>query len=159
MTSVPLTDITVAVFPHAALREIQVRHPHLTHRLWFLTMLDAATHRQWVVRLASLNALQRIAHFLCEMHARLLAIGQADGHRFELAMTQADLGEVCGLTNVHVNRVVRQLREAGLCTVRSSQVQIHDLQGLASAGLFMPDYLYLNPQTARAAGCSGDVNG
>jgi CRP-like cAMP-binding protein len=148
-----LTDVTVAVFPHSTLERIQAEHPHLTRRLWFLTLLDAAMHRQWIYRLSSLTALERVAHFLCEMNARLLAIEASDGSGFELPMTQLDLGEVCGLTNVHVNRVLRQLRETGLCTVRSSHVEIHDLKGLSATGQFQPSYLYLNHQTmTRAAG-------
>ncbi|MGC3986363.1 MAG: Crp/Fnr family transcriptional regulator [Pseudorhodoferax sp.] len=155
-----LTEVTVAVVPHAALGEIQARHPQLARRLWFLTLLDAAMHRQWVMRLASLNALQRVAHFLCEMNAKLLAIGQSDGQRFLLPMTQTDIGEVCGLTNVHVSRVLRQLREMELCSWRGAQVVVHDPVRLAAAGLFTPDYLYLNPATAlRVAGPAGDANG
>lgn len=152
-----LTDVTVAMVPHAALERIQERDPHLTRRLWFLTLLDAAMHRHWVLRLASLNGQQRVAHFLCEMNARLLAIGASDGGRCLLPMTQADLGEVCGLTNVHVNRILRQLREHGLCSLRAGQLHIDDLQGLAAAGLFEADYLYLEPQLAlRAMGRTGD---
>ena len=148
-----LTDVTVAVFPHSTLERIQIEHPRLTRRLWFLTLLDAAMHRQWISRLSSLTALERVAHFLCEMNARLLAIEASDGSCFTLPMTQLDLGEVCGLTNVHVNRVLRQLRETGLCTVRSSHVEIHDLKGLSVTGQFEPSYLYLNHQTmTRAAG-------
>lgn len=148
-----LTDTTVAIVPHAALERIQAEHAHLTRRLWFSTLLDAAIHRQWIYRLSSLNALQRVAHFLCETNARLLAIGASDGANFTLPMTQVDLGEVCSLTNVHVNRVLRQLRETGLCTVRAEQVAIHDLKGLVAAGQFDPQYLYLNDGiAARAAG-------
>jgi CRP-like cAMP-binding protein len=148
-----MTDVTVAIVPHAALERIQAEFDHLTRRLWFITLLDAAIHRQWIYRLASLNALQRVAHYLCELNARLLAIGASDGRSFELPMTQVDIGEVCSLTNVHVNRVLRQLREQELCTVRSAHVDIHDMKGLADVGQFNPQYLYLNRQTAlRAAG-------
>jgi CRP-like cAMP-binding protein len=146
-----LNDIEVAVFPHASLERIQAEDPGLTRRLWFLTLLDAAMHRQWIYRLASLTAVQRVAHFLCEMNARLLAIGASDGTGFALPMTQADIGEVCGLTNVHVNRVLRELREAGLCHVRSSVVNITDLKGLTAKAMFDPEYLYLNQQTAARA--------
>jgi len=148
-----LTDVTVAVFPHAALERIQLQHGHLTRRLWFLTLLDAAIHRQWIYRLSSLNASARVAHFFCEMNARLLAVELSDGKKFALPMTQVDIGEVCSLTNVHVNRVLRQLRELELCTVRAAQVEIHDLSRLAALGNFEPHYLYLNRSTAtRAAG-------
>jgi CRP-like cAMP-binding protein len=146
-----LTNVRVAIVPHAALERIQASMPHLTRRLWFLTLLDGALHRQWVYRLSSLDARERVAHFLCETNARLLAVGISDGSSFPLPVTQVDIGEVCSITNVHVNRVLRQLREAGLCTFRSSVVQIHDLKGLAAAGQFQPDYLYLNPPTALRA--------
>ena len=148
-----LTAATVAIVPHAALARIQATHVHLTHRLWFLTMLDAALHRQWVYRLSSLNAVARVAHFLCEVNARLLAVGASDGRTFTLPMTQVDIGESCSLTNVHVNRVLRQLRERGLCVMRGTQVEILDLPGLAEAGEFEPGYLYFNaPTAARAVG-------
>jgi CRP-like cAMP-binding protein len=154
-----LTDVTVALVPHAALDAIQAHHPQMARRLWFLTLLDAAMHRQWVMRLASLSALQRVAHFLCEMNAKLLAIGQSDGQRFLLPMTQTDVGEACGLTNVHVNRVLRELREMALCSWRGAQVVLHDPVRLAATGLFAPDYLYLNPaMSLRVAGHTGDAN-
>ena len=143
-----LTDVTVAIFPHASLEKIQESDARLTRRLWFLTLLDAAMHRQWIYRLASLNATQRVAHFLCETNARLLAIGASDGRTFSLPMTQADIGEVCSLTNVHVNRVLRELREAQLCNLRASRVEILDLRGLVAKAMFDPQYLYLNPSLA-----------
>ena len=146
-----LTDIRVAIFPHAELQRIQALDNQLARRLWFVTLLDAAMHRQWIYRLASLTALQRVAHFLCEMNARLLAIGASDGTGFALPMTQSDIGEVCGLTNVHVNRVLRELRETGVCQLRSSQVQIFDLARLTAVALFDPGYLYLNDETATRA--------
>ena len=147
-----LTRARVGLLRHEDIERIQRDHAHLTKRLWFLTLLDAAIHRQWVYRIASLTAIERVAHFLCEINARLLAVGLSDGTRFELPMTQVDIGEVCSLTNVHVSRVLRQLRERGLCTVRQSHVEIHAMKGLAAAGQFDPSYLYLNPQTAERAG-------
>lgn len=146
-----LTTVTVATVPHEALRKIQADHPDLMRRLWFLTLIDAAMHRQWSFRLASLSAIARIAHFLCETNARLLAIGISDGRRFAFSMTQAEIGEACSLTNVHVNRVMRVLRDMGLCTFRSSVVEIHDLEGLVKLGQFRPDYLYLNDVTSQRA--------
>lgn len=154
-----LTDVRVAVFTHESLERILIDDAALARRLWFVTMLDAAQHRQWIYRLSSLTALQRVAHFLCETHARLLAIGQVRDHAFTLPMTQSDIGEVCSLTNVHVSRVMRDLREMGLCQVRSSQVQILDIKGLVTAGLFEPGYLYLNARVAsQAVGHIGDAH-
>lgn len=146
-----LTPVRIAAVPHDRLQQILNDFPHLTRRLWFLTLLDAAIHRQWSFRLSSLSAIARIAHFFCETNARLLANGISDGRRYPLSMTQTELGEVCGLTNVHVNRVLRELRNGRLCTFRSSIVEIHDLEQLAALGEFSPGYLYLNEVTSKQA--------
>ena len=71
-------------------------------------------------------------------------IDLSDGKRFTLSLTQADLADICGLTNIHVNRVMRQLREERLCVFRSSIVEIPDPERLAVRGQFKPDYLYLD---------------
>lgn len=86
-----LTEVQLAVIPHAGLDAIQASDPRLTRRLWFLTLLDAARNRQWIYRLASLDALQRVGHFICEMNARVLAIEASDGAAFTLHMTQGDI--------------------------------------------------------------------
>ena len=72
-----------------------------------------AMHRHWMFRVAATTAIERVANFLCEIDLRLMAIGQSDGHRFALHLTQAEMGEICGVTSIHVNRVLRELREHG----------------------------------------------
>ncbi|MBT0670585.1 Crp/Fnr family transcriptional regulator [Novosphingobium profundi] len=139
-----LTAARVAIVPHAALRRILDPRPDLTRKLWFSTLIDAALHRTWLFRVGRLDAVGRVAHFLCEMNLRLQAIGLSDGQTYALALTQADIAEICGLTTVHTNRVLRQLREAGLCHVHASLVEILDSPGLARRGNFDPHYLYLN---------------
>lgn len=141
-----LTACTVAIIPHRAIDTILASQPDLTRKLWFSTMLDAAMHRAWVFRLGRLSATARLAHFLCETNMRLEAAGLSDGRRFAPGMTQVDLAEACGVTNVHINRVIRQLREEGLCTFRSSLVEIHDPARLAAIGQFDPDYLYFRKE-------------
>jgi CRP-like cAMP-binding protein len=144
-----LTPAKVAIVPHAALDRIVDERPDLARKLWFSTLMDAALHRAWLFRVGRLDAVGRVAHFLSEMNARLEAAGLSDGHRFKLDLTQADLAEACGLTTVHTNRVMRQLREAGLCVFRASVVEINDRAGLERRGDFDPQYLYL----AALGGC------
>jgi CRP-like cAMP-binding protein len=138
-----LTAATVALVPHRELEAIMEEMPDLTRKLWFATLLDAAIHRAWLFRLGRLDATGRIAHFLCETNARLFSAGLSDGRRFALGLTQADLAEICGLTTVHVNRVMRQLREDQICIFRSSLVEILDPMALATRGQFNPAYLYI----------------
>lgn len=138
-----LTAATVATVPHKALDTITRDRPDLARKLWYSTLLDAAMHRAWLFRLGRLDAAGRVAHFLCETSARLRPVGLSDGRSFALGITQTDLAEVCGLTNVHVNRVMRQLREDKLCVFRSSLVEILEWDRLAARGQFDPTYLYL----------------
>lgn len=145
-----LTAATVGIVPHDALKEILDPRPELARKLWFSTLIDAAMHRAWLFRLGRLDAVGRVAHFLCEMNARLEAVGLSNGRRFALGLTQADLAEVCGLTTVHINRVMRQLREAGLCIFKSSLVEILNPVGLAKRGDFDPQYLYIEPSPPTA---------
>lgn len=148
-----LTEVEVAVVRHADLDALVAEDPTLARKLWFSTLLDAAIHREWIFKLGRLPSHGRVAHFLCETELRLRAVGLSDGIRFELPLTQPDLAEVCGLTSVHVNRVLRDLREGGLVTVRGGTVDVVDRAGLARLGEFDPRYLYLDETAvpARAA--------
>jgi CRP-like cAMP-binding protein len=138
-----LVPSRIAIVPHDRLAAITRDHPHLTRLLWLTTLLDSAIHREWLVSLGRRTALGRIAHFLCEMHARLDVVGLADPTGFPLRITQTDLAECLGLTSVHVNRILRQLREMGLATFRDSRVEILDHEGLKRAGEFSLDYLHI----------------
>ncbi|WP_189338377.1 Crp/Fnr family transcriptional regulator [Sphingobium sp. SCG-1] len=138
-----MTTVTVAIVPHKKLDAITETRPMLARKLWFATLIDAAIHRGWLFRLGRLDAVGRVAHFLCETNARLVSAGLSDGHRFSLDVTQTDLAEICGLTSIHINRVLRHLREEGLCLFRASLVEILDAERLAARGQFDPAYLYI----------------
>lgn len=143
-----MTSAKVAVVPHSQLDAIISQSPALGRKLWFATLIDAAIHRAWLFRLGRLDAVGRVAHFLCETNMRLVAAGLSDGRRFALPLTQTDLSEICGLTNVHVNRVLRQLREERLCVFRSSLVEITNPAELVVRGQFDPSYLYIDTQAS-----------
>jgi len=141
-----LTPCTVARAAHVRLREITEKHAHLTRVMWFSTNVDAAIHREWEVSLGRRSAIQRAAHVFCELHVRLGAVGLADEQGYKLAISQAELAECLGLTPVHVNRVLRELRERGLVEFRNGRVSFQDLSGLKRLAEFDPGYLYLEPR-------------
>nr|WP_249403587.1 Crp/Fnr family transcriptional regulator [Sphingomonas sp. CFBP 13720] len=138
-----LTPCRVILVPHVKLTAITEQHPHLARVYWFLTALDAAIHREWVLSLGRRSAIERIAHLMCELRVRLGLIGQADDSGFDLAIKQSDLSDCTGLTPVHVNRTLRELRERGLMDFKGKRVVIHDLAGLKALAEFDEDYLYL----------------
>jgi CRP-like cAMP-binding protein len=84
-----------------------------------------------VVRLGCQTALQRIAHCLMEIHSRLAAIGFTSGSTFPMPLTQETLGDLLGLSLVHVNRIMSQLKREGLVRVRSGVAVVQDFGALA----------------------------
>ncbi len=136
-----LTDVKVALFPHAGLRHITETEPHLARMLWLLTVIDAAVHREWIARTGH-SAAVKVAHLLCEMQMRLAIVDLATDQGFVFNLTQGDLADMAGLTAVHVNRTLRKLREAGLAVVRDGLATIPDLQKLRDFAGFDPTYLY-----------------
>ncbi|WP_174273618.1 Crp/Fnr family transcriptional regulator [Sphingomonas bacterium] len=140
---VALSPAKLAIAPHQALRKVTDEEPHLARMLWFSTAVDAAIHREWIASLGR-SAMARVAHLFCELRARLEVVGLADRSGYALPLTQVDLADATSLTPVHVNRTLRQMREAGLLDFRSGRVEIGDLVGLIRIAAFDPRYLYFD---------------
>jgi CRP-like cAMP-binding protein len=138
-----LTPCRVALAPHDRIERVITEHPHLARMFWFMTNVDAAIHREWVLSLGRRSALSRVAHLFCELRARLGVVGLADETGYQLPLTQVDLAECLGLTSVHINRTLKELRERGLVEFRGGRVAIRDLKGLERVAEFDPAYLYL----------------
>lgn len=143
-----LTDVHLAFFSHAAIKALVDRSPTLTELLWRSTLIDAAINREWIMSVGARSAVVRLAHLFCEMQQRLARIGLADattGHaRFNLPLTQLDLADATGLTAVHANRMLRQLREQGLVSFRQGVVDIPDSAALRRFAEFDPSYLFID---------------
>ncbi|TWH01317.1 CRP-like cAMP-binding protein [Mesorhizobium sp. J18] len=143
-TIVALTQCRIAIVPHERLKLITERYPHLTRLLWLNTVIDAAIHREWLVSVGRRSAQASLAHLLCEMYLRLHAVGKVTEWSFVLPVTQADLGDMLGLSIVHVNRNVKKLRETGFIVWEGSRVTIRDWDRLSELAEFDPTYLSLN---------------
>ena len=139
-----LTPVTVATFPHGAVRALTEHSATLTELLWRSTLIDAAINREWIVSIGSRGAAARLAHLFCEMFVRLERIGMTHGHDYDFPVTQIDLADAAGLTAVHANRMLRQLREGGLVEFRQGLVRILDWEKLRDFAEFDPDYLFLD---------------
>ena len=142
-SAVALTECRLAVIPHARLRTISETLPHLTRLLWLTTVVDAAIQRQWLLSAGQRSALERLAHLLCEVFTRLEVGGLNDGQAFRLPLTQAELGDTLGISLVHANRVVSELRSRGVVRWRGEQVTILDWKALRDLAEFDPGYLEL----------------
>jgi len=142
-----LTRVKIGIAPHERVKELIEAFPHIGRVYWYSTNLDAAIHREWVLSLGRRTALGRLASLFCEMQVRLGLVGLAEEDGYALDLTQADLAECMGLTPVHVNRTLRELRERELLTFRDGRVSILNPAGLRRAAEFDPAYLYLDRQS------------
>ncbi|UAB79583.1 Crp/Fnr family transcriptional regulator [Erythrobacter sp. SCSIO 43205] len=132
----------VGYVSHQRLRKIMEERPQLARLLWYSTLLDAAMHREWVMKLEQLTTARRIAHIFAEIWHRLQMVGLAQENGFDTPLTQSELGEMCGATTIHVNRALRELREEGIAEFVRGRVEFSDRKRLEAFGLFEPDYLY-----------------
>lgn len=138
-----LTPCRIAAVPHATLEKITDEYPHLTRLLWLSTLIDGAIHREWLTTMGRLSATAHLAHFICELFLRLRAVGRTEGDTIQLPLTQAELGDTLGLSTVHVNRVLQELRKEGLIRWQGDALTILDWKRLKEVGEFTSTYLNL----------------
>lgn len=138
-----LTPARLATMPHPAVTRITEDYPHLARLLWFATLLDAALHRERILSVGRRSAIARVAHLLCELHARLEIVGLAEDGRFAMPLTQADIADACGLTAIHVNRMLKKLRDDGLATFRGGEIVLHDRKALMKVAEYSNAFLHL----------------
>ena len=138
----------LAYVPHEKLQEVLRDHPHLARLLWSSTLLDAAMHRQWIMKLEQLTTPRRLAHIFAELWRRLEMVGLADRDGFDTPLTQADLADMSGSTAVHTNRALRELRERGVAEFRRGRVVSANRTALEDYADFAADYLYGEGQLA-----------
>jgi CRP-like cAMP-binding protein len=130
------------------------------HRISFDTFINLCKERPniavaliwWAAREASICAhhlvdagrrspLERLAHFLLEMHVRLRAIGCASENMFEMPFSQESIGDAVGLSAPHVNRMLSELKREGLIAVEGHQIRLLDKAALQIVAEFEPSYL------------------
>ncbi len=139
-----LTPVAVAKISRDLLQRMLNADPRLTRALWWEVLVTAAIHREWLVNIGRRTALERVAHLLCEVYFRQAAVGRAKDGRCELPITQVELADALGLSAVHVNRTLRDLRLSGLIDWRDKVLAIPDLDALTRVARFVPDYLHLD---------------
>jgi CRP-like cAMP-binding protein len=137
-----LTPCVTVDIPRQRILEM-VERPQLARALWWATLVDEATLREWLVNLGQRPAEQRIAHLLCEVHLRLQVMGLAKGTSFKLPLTQEVIADTMGLSVVHVNRMLVQLREQGLIEIEGRSIDLLDIERIRAMCDFDPNYLHL----------------
>ena len=142
-----LTPIIVVNIPHLGLGAVIEQHPSLGRALWREMAGSLRVAHEWMVSMGRRSAYQRVAHFLCEVQTRFRAAGLATAAECLFPLTQSELADTLGLSVVHINRVLQQLRREDLVYLAQGKLVVRDWKGLVRACDFDPRYLDL-PQIA-----------
>jgi len=138
--------------PDSTICDLTQNHPRITRALRWATLVDEAVLREWLCNMGQREASQRMAHLFCELLLRLRLVGFADEDGYDLPLTQTELADILGMTSVHVNRVLRDLREAGLVVFKHRRLTILDVERLKAYCSFDPMYLHLGLKRSDADG-------
>ncbi len=140
---VALTDCEYACIPSDTLDAYTADHPRIARAFWRATLVDEAILREWVVNVGRRDAMQAVAHLLCELYLRADIAGLANGDTIALPITQDDLADATGMTPVHMNRTLQKLRGLGLIDLTHKRLTVRDMAGLRAQAGFDPGYLHL----------------
>jgi CRP-like cAMP-binding protein len=141
-----LTSSSVGFISHQHMRRLMRDHPRIGDAFWRDALVDAAILREWMVGIGRRDARGRIAHLFCELVIRMEAVGLAEGKAVQFPMSQAFIADAVGVSTIHANRVLQELRSEGLIELRNKTLRIKDWDGLQKAAEFDPVYLHLAPE-------------
>lgn len=141
------SPVTIVTFDCQDMLKLAEDYPEWGRAFWFDTMVDSAIFREWMLNVGRRSAVSRIAHLLLELAWRLEAIGESDGKKFVMPVTQGDLADAVGLSAVHTNRSLQKLREDELIRSYGRTVIIENPEELARIGTF--DSRYMHPEGPR----------
>jgi CRP-like cAMP-binding protein len=136
-----LTDAVVSTVDGSRMLQTFSDFPRLGAAILWAASRDEAMVVEHLVSVGRRSAIERTAHFFMELAERLNLIGLATETEFKCPLSQYVLADALGLSAIHVNRVLRQLRELDLLTVQRGKVRIHDLSGLRKLSGFRGGYL------------------
>jgi CRP-like cAMP-binding protein len=146
-TIAALTPLTYAEITRDKFELVTSQHPRIAQAFWWDTLVATAVQREWTLSVGQRTALERISHLFCELFIKLDVIGRTRRNRCEFPLLQSDLGEATGLSTVHVNRTLRELRSQNLIVLRGKELTIPDLERLKEVAMFNISYLHLEHES------------
>jgi CRP-like cAMP-binding protein len=139
-----ITSVSIADLSRDFFDEMSAGYPRIVTAFWWESLVNAAVQREWTMNLGQRTALERMAHLLCEIFFRLRIAGLTREDSCDFPLTQADLADATGLSKVHVNRTLQELRSTGLIVLKGKLLVVPSLERLMNAGLFNANYLHMD---------------
>lgn len=138
-----MSACTVVDIPRHRIVEMTSRI-ELTRALWWVTLVDEGTLREWLLNVGQRPALKRLAHLFCELYVRMQAVGLVTDDSYVLPLTQSDIADTIGLSPVHINRCLQQLREMGFVTFKDRKMSLTGVAEMMQFCGFDPSYLHFD---------------
>lgn len=137
------TQVKATFLDRRTLNTEMERHPRIAQALLTLALENESVLRTTVECFGLRFRREHLAHLVCELHQRLTRLGLVGGDEFDLPLTQAELGNVLGISGVHTNRVLQALRKEHLIDFRGGHLRILQVGKLKAIAEFDGGYLDL----------------
>ena len=155
-----MSDTTCVLIPADEMERLLTEHGQITKAMWWSTMVDSAILREWIVDHGSRDSRERIAHLICELLIRYRVVSGTTDDAIPFPLTQEELAQATGMTPVHVNRMLQQLRQEGLIEMGNKVLTVLDPKRLMDVAQYDPNYLHLTRTEKgdrEVAGRAGDL--
>jgi len=143
-----ITPALVAQIDRAAMDEIVEQHVCVAKALYISQLIDEGTMRAWITSMGRRSSVERVAHLMCELYIRARSIGLTVENQLALPLSQLMLADSLGMTPVHLNRVLKELRIQGAMTMARGSLVITDPNKLVYIAGFDENYLHRRMRTA-----------
>ncbi len=135
---IAVTDMELQVCSLDAFVGLCYRRPKFGLALSWLAVQEAAIYAEHIINIGRRTPMERLAHFLLEIHCRLAMVGSSEELAFDLPFTQEMMSDALGLSVPHLNRTMSQLRAEGLIAVNERRVEFVDLKAVRLLAQFQP---------------------
>jgi len=150
-----ITPASIASVGCGVMDALFERHPAIAKAMYLAQLIDEGTMRAWITSMGRRASIERVAHLMCELYLRARNIGLTLEPPFALPLTQSMLADTLGMTPVHLNRVLRQLRASGAMTLQKGSLVIEDPALLIRIAGFDENYLQRRLRPGNGPGLSG----
>lgn len=137
-----VTAAQVATVSRDKMQTLMRDHPNVANAMYTAQLVDEGIMRAWIVSMGRRSSAERVAHLTCELYLRARAIGLTHDTVFALPLSQLVLADALGMTPVHINRVLRELRLIGAMALKRGSVTILDPAKLIQIAGFDENYLH-----------------
>ncbi len=136
-SGISLTDTILCAFTRHDMPELFRKNKNITQRLTELNSRDMNLCQNRLLTIGQHSAIEKIAHFCAELFYRIKTIyHEPNINHINFPLSQEDIGDATGLTKIHVNRTLRELRERGLLEISSRTLKVNDIDKLCELGSF-----------------------